>query len=128
MKTTLSIALLLIVFVAGAQNRSDFSLNLSERSVILKPGESKSMTISIERSKGFTKGDVKLSLSSVLPQGITINYEPAVGHFDSSVATITASSSVPVGNYQLVLNATIQNKTKGTILKVAVSNDAIAVK
>lgn len=128
MKTVLSIALLLIVFVAGAQNRPDFSLNLSETSVILKPGESKQVTISIERSKGFTRGDVKLSLSSVLPQGVTVNYEPAVGHFDSSVATIAASASAPVGSYQLVLNATIQNKTKGTILKVAVSNDAVAVK
>ena len=57
-----------------------------------------------------------------------VNYEPAVGHFDSSVATIAASASAPVGSYQLVLNATIQNKTKGTILKVAVSNDAVAVK
>ncbi|MGC4033972.1 MAG: hypothetical protein QM754_20010 [Tepidisphaeraceae bacterium] len=128
MKTTLSIALLLVAFVAGAQNRPDFSLNLSENSIALKPGESKQLTISIERSKGFTKGDVKLSLSNALPNGITVNYEPAVGHFDSSVVTISASSSASIGGYHLVLNATIQNKTKGTILKVAVSNDAVASK
>ena len=128
MKTTFIIVLALITFVAGAQSRQEFSITLSENSIILKPGESKQVGISIVRSKGFTKGDVSLSLSNALPAGITVNYEPAVGHFDASTATITASPTAALGAYQLIVNATIQNKIKGTILKVAVGNDSVASK
>jgi hypothetical protein len=128
MKTISIIALVFVTFIASAQTRPEFSINLSESSIVLKPGESKQVSISIVRSKGFTKGDVSLSLSNALPVGITVTYEPAVGHFENSTATITASLTAATGAYQLVLNGTIQNKVKGTILKVAVSNDGIASK
>ena len=128
MKTIFIIAFSLVTLVAGAQSRPEFSIALSESNIILKPGESKQVGISIVRSKGFTRGDVKLSLSNALPEGITVNYEPAAGHFETSTATITASPTAAIGAYQLVLNGTIQNKIKGTILKVAVSNDAVASK
>jgi hypothetical protein len=128
MKTTLFIALALVTFIAGAQTHAEFSIVLSESSINLKPGESKQVGISIVRSKGFTKGDVELSLSNALPEGITVNYEPAAGHFDASTVTITASATAATGVYQLVLNGRIQNKVKGTILKVAVSNDGVASK
>ncbi len=128
MKATFIIAFALVTFLAGAQTRPEFSVSLSESSIVLKPGESKQIGISIVRSKGFTKGDVTLSLSNALPQGITVNYEPAAGHFDASTATITAAPTTATGTYQLVLNGTIHNKVKGTILKVAISNDGIASK
>jgi len=128
MKTISIIAFAFVTFIASAQTRQEFSINLSESSIVLKPGESKQVGISIVRSKGFTKGDVSLSLSNALPAGITINYEPAVGRFETSTATITASSAAAIGAYQLILNGTIQNKVKGTILKVAVTNEGIASK
>src|SRR4051812_31476889 len=122
MKTLLSIALLLVATVSGAQQRSEFSLDLSESIITVKPGTSRQVTVSIARSKGFVRGDVKMGLSNILPEGVTINYEPAVGNFSSSTATITTSSSVAEGTYQIILNGTIQNKTKGAILKVVVGN------
>ncbi|HWA35302.1 MAG TPA: hypothetical protein VG737_14275 [Cyclobacteriaceae bacterium] len=128
MKSIFIIALVFVAFVAAAQTRPEFSINLSENGIVLKPGESKQVGISIVRSKGFTKGDVSLSLSNALPAGITVNYEPAVGHFDTSTATITASTTAAAGSYQLVLNATIHNKVKGTILKVVVGNEGMASK
>jgi hypothetical protein len=128
MKTFFYIALTLVTFGAQAQTNREFSITLSESSITLKPGESKQVDISILRSKGFSKGEVKLSLSSALPDGITVNYEPAAGHFDASTATITVSNTTAIGAYQLVLNGTIYNKVKGTILKVVVSNDSIASK
>ncbi len=128
MKTTFIALLVFAALMATAQTRQEFSLNVSESTITLKPGETRQVGISIVRSKGFTKGDVTLSLSNALPTGITVTYDPAVGHFDVSTATITASPTATAGTYQLVLNATIQNKVKGTILKVAVNNESVSTR
>ena len=133
MKTAFTLSILLVVTAAMAQNktempRSEFVISLSENSITLKPGESKQVIVSIIRSKSFAKGKATLGTPSVLPQGITLVYEPAEGNFESSVATITTGSTSATGSYQLVLNGTINYKTKGTILKLTVNNENVAIK
>jgi uncharacterized membrane protein len=126
MRSSLVLAILLVASFAKAQSHSEFAITLSETSVVLKPGESKKLIVSISRFKGFTRGDIQLGLSSILPEGITVAYEPAGGKFDTSAATISASPTARIGEYRLILNGTIQYKTKGTSMKVIVSNDSAA--
>jgi uncharacterized membrane protein len=114
-----------------AAPRTDFSVSLSENVITIKPGETKSLTVTILKSKSFSRSDVKLGLSSSLPEGLTVAYEPAEGKFESSVATFTASADAKAGEFQVVLKTTMNNKTKGSIVKVvidsSVAKDAVSV-
>lgn len=124
------LAVAALSFTATAQDqaapRTEYSVSLSETKIQVKPGESKDVTISILRSKSFSKAQAKLGLSSSLPEGITVGFAPAEGMFDSSVATISVAPNAKAGDYQLIVKTTLNNKIKGTIVKVSVNPTGIA--
>ncbi len=134
MKTLFTGFLLAIsVAVTSAQStaalpRSEFLIDLSESSLSLKPGETKTVSVSILRSKSFSSRKVVLSTSNSLPKGIVISFEPTEGDFENSVATIAVASDAATGTYQLVLSGTISGKKKGSILKLIVSEGEVAKK
>jgi hypothetical protein len=132
MKTLFTFSLLFVVALVMAQTkavpRTEFTIDLSESSLAIKPGESKQVTVSIARSKYFAKEKAILGLQSSLPQGVTISYEPKEGNFETSVATISVAPDTAVGIHQIVLNAMISTKKKGSILKLSISNDEVAIK
>ena len=133
MKTIASVLFLFLSVAAMAQTKSElpakeFNISLSESSLNLKPGESHQVTVSIVRSKSFAKGSVKLGSSSILPEGITLQFEPAEGNVDTSIATIAVASTVIPHTYQIVIKGDVYNKIKGTILKVEVANEMVVVK
>lgn len=105
--------------------RTEYTVSLSENVVKLAPGETKQLTVSILKSKLYAKSKATLGLSSTLPDGITVTFEPAEGMFESSVASIAAASTVPVGEYQFILKTTVNHKIKGSIVKVVVGSGGV---
>lgn len=102
--------------------RTEYSVSLSEKVVNLTPGETKQITVSLLKSKSYARSKAKLGLSSTLPEGITIAFEPAEGLFDSSVASVSANPTAQQGEYQIIIKTTINNKIKGSIVKVVVGS------
>ena len=100
--------------------QKEFTLTLSDETVTLARGENKKVDIRILKSKSYQKGKMKMGLSSSLPNGITLSFDPEMGDSDSSQATITALPEAQPGTYSIIVNATINYKTKGSILKIAV--------
>jgi len=133
MKTVFTLSLLLATVVVMAQSgaqapQKEFTINLSESALTLKPGESKQLTVSILRSKNYSKAEAVLGFSNKLPEGITVQYEPSTGFFETSVVTITANPATASGAYQLILNGTLNYKTKGNILRISVGTESVASK
>jgi hypothetical protein len=133
MKTPLTLLFLFVAALTFGQTpterpRTEFTIDLSESSLTLKPGETKQVTVLLNRSKYYAKEKATLGFLSSLPKGITVTYEPKEGNFDSSVATIVAAPDATVGAYQLVLSGMLSTKKKGTILKLTVSNEQLAGK
>lgn len=132
MKTLITLSFLFVTALTFGQTaerpRAEFTIDLSESAITIKPGETKQVTVSIARSKYYAKEKATLGFLSSLPQGITVTYEPKEGNFDSSVATIVAAPDAAAGAYQLVLSGMLSTKKKGTILKLNVSNDQLAGK
>ena len=133
MKTTSTLFFLFFALVTFAQipaevPAKEFALRLSEESITIRPGENKSVSVSIMRSRAYTKGSVKLGTSSVLPQGITLFFEPAEGLIDSSIVTFKIDPTVVPGAYNIIINGDVYHKVKGTTLKVIVASDALVVK
>lgn len=102
--------------------RTDYSVSVSENIVKIKPGETKQLTVTILKSKAFSRSTVKLGLSSSLPEGLTVAYAPAEGTFDSSTASFTAAADLKAGEYQVILKTNLNNKIKGSIVKVVVDS------
>ncbi len=125
------LAIVALTITVAAQDkvapRTEYSVSLSEAKLQIKPGESKEFTVSILRSKSFSRAQAKLGLSSGLPEGITIGFSPAEGLFESSVATITVAPDAKEGEYQLILKSTLNNKIKGTIVKLSISSSPVAI-
>ena len=130
-KIILSIlAVAAVVITVAAQEkvapRTEYSVSLSENKIQVKPGESKELTVSILRSKSFSKVQANLGVSSALPEGISIGFAPAEGLFDSSVATLNVAPNTKEGEYSIILKSTLNNKIKGTIVKLVVTSTPVA--
>lgn len=111
--------------------RTEFIVKVSQNTVEIKPGTTTEISVDILRSKAYTKMNAKLGFSSQLPEGITATFEPAEGVITSSKLKFVASSTAKPGQYQLILNGTLNNKVKGTILKLTItdspSNEVVKV-
>lgn len=105
--------------------RSEYTVSLSEHVVKLAPGETKKLTVSILKSKSYARSKATLGLSSTLPDGVTVTFEPAEGMFESSIASIAVASTVPVGEYQFILKTTVNHKIKGSIVKLIVGSGGV---
>jgi uncharacterized membrane protein len=125
MKFILFVAILLAFVSSYAQHvdipQKEFTLSLENESIVLSRGENKKIDVRILKSKSYQKSNVQLGLSSGLPSGITLSFDPEKGNVDSSVATITAAADTSPGEYTVIVNATMNYKTKGSILKIVVN-------
>ena len=132
MKTLITLSFLFVTALTFGQTaerpRAEFTIDLSESAITIKPGETKQVTVAIARSKHYAKEKATLGFLSSLPQGITVTYEPKEGNLDSSVATIIAAPDAAAGAYQLVLSGMLSTKKRGTILKLTVGNEQLAGK
>ena len=133
MKSALTLSLLFVLALTNAQTPTElpskeFAIALSENSLSIKPGEQKQITVSVLRSKSYARSSAVMGFSNSLPEGVTAVYEPAAGNFETTKITITAGPAAVTGTYQIVLNGTVNHKTKGSILKLSVGNDQVASK
>lgn len=123
-KTTVFFILLTVALSASGQNstipRNDFILSFSRNALALARGASDQLDITINKSKGYQKTRVKMGISSPLPKGVNITFDPALGSFDFTTATISVQSDATPGEYLLILNATLGSKTKGSIFKLLI--------
>jgi hypothetical protein len=103
-----------------AQKESEFTISLSASEIEVKAGEGRDITVNLTRSRGYNKAKAKLGVSSTLPKGITIRYEPQEGLIHASIAKINVEAGTPAGTHMLVLNCTMNYKSKGTMLKLTV--------
>jgi len=123
-KIKLILALVLIVFGVSAQTvqipHREFVLNFSTNKLELARGENGQLDIGVLKSKSYRSNKVKMGISSSVPKGVTIAFDPANGDFDFTKANISVASDTAPGTYQLILNATLNSNTKGSILKLII--------
>ena len=101
--------------------QNEFRLSFSREQLVLSRGNSGKLEILIPKSKGYQRSKAKMGISSSLPKGVTITFNPDEGTFHSSIATISIQADAMPGQYILILNATLNNKTKGSILKLQIN-------
>ena len=105
--------------------KKEFAIVLSQDNLEISGSESKEIEITILRSKAYLKSSAVMGLSSSLPKGIEVTFSPEKGNFDVTKVIIKSSNAVP-GQYSLIVNATLNGRTKGSIIKLNVSDKVIA--
>lgn len=126
----LAILLLVSVTLAGYSQpqtpKKEFAIVLSQDNIEISGNESKEVEIKILRSKAYLKSSAVMGLSSALPKGIDVAFSPEKGNFESTKVIIKSSEVVAPGQYSLIVNATLNGKTKGAIIKLNVIEKVIA--
>ena len=129
MKPLSTLFLVCISLVGYSQTQTpkkEFALVLSQDNIEIAGSESKEVDITILRSKAYLKSTATMGLSSVVPKGIEVTFSPEKGNFESTKMTIKSSDVMAPGQYSLIINATLNGKTKGAIVKLNVVDKVIA--
>jgi hypothetical protein len=123
-KITLVLILMAASLMAVSQNleipQKEFSLSFSEGRVELSRGETGQLNIGVLKSKEYRNRKVQMGISSSVPKGVTIAFDPDKGNFDFTKANISVGGDAVPGTYWLILNATLSYKTKGSIVKLTI--------
>lgn len=125
LKIIFLLTLMVVASPVSGQNlettRNAFALSFSKNSLELSRGENGELEIQVLKSRGYRKSKIKMGVSSSLPKGVAITFSPDNDSFDSTKANILIQADATPGQYLLILNATLNNKTKGTILKLFIN-------
>ncbi|WP_276369397.1 hypothetical protein [Chryseolinea sp. H1M3-3] len=124
MKPLLSLFFLGISFIGNAQvveiPEKEFVVSLSSDALDITRGQSKKMEVRILKSRAYQKGKMKMGISTSLPAGIKFAFNPESGNANVVEVTITALPEAVPGVYAVIVNSTVNYKTKGSILKLTV--------
>ena len=123
-KISFSFMLLAATLAVSAQNleipQKEFTIYFSKDRMELSRGEDSQLDVLILKSKAYRKSKTKMGISSSLPKGVAVIFEPDNGSFDSTKANILIQTDATPGEYLIILNATLNYKTKGSILKLLI--------
>lgn len=123
MKNLLHVVFLIASVTSFAQSSKapvkEFTLSLPVSSVEMSSSDSQKISYVITRSKSFSKSKGYMNVATNLPAGFSITFEPVEGIFEHGEATLITDNAAP-GTYSIIVNATLSNKKKGSILKVLV--------
>jgi hypothetical protein len=101
--------------------QKEFTLTADRNEITLKRDESAGLDIVILKSKEVKGSMVSMGVSSTLPAGIAVNFDPEKGLIEMSTVKISASGETKAGIYNLIITAKIRNKLKGIIVKLIIS-------
>ncbi|MEN9509484.1 MAG: hypothetical protein RLZZ621_2047 [Gemmatimonadota bacterium] len=96
-------ATVLVPVTITAAPAGSFSLAVSAATTTIAPGQSGSVTITVNRLNGFT-GTV--ALTTAAPSGVTATFQPSSVTGTSSVLTLAVASTVAPGNYTIGIGGT----------------------
>jgi hypothetical protein len=102
----------------GETPKKEFDLRATPGILEVSRGSSATIVLGIARSKSYQRSDALLSVGSSLPQGLALVYEKSPGTVAETHVTINVSDQVATGDFNLVLNCTINYKTKGVVVRI----------
>ncbi|WP_333820370.1 hypothetical protein [Ohtaekwangia sp.] len=100
--------------------QKEFVMKSATNSVEVKAGNQVTLDLKVIRSKSFQRGEATLGIASQLPEGVRVSFDQHQDDVAAYAAVITTTPSAAAGTYTVVLNCTINHKTKGVVVKLHV--------
>lgn len=107
-------------FAQGTTPAKDFTVAIAEPSIVLAPGETKTVDVNINRSMKFRKTKIDLYIDNKLPHGVTASFERADDQTQADKLVLKADANATNYNGTLVLKASSARLTKGTMFNLTV--------
>jgi hypothetical protein len=114
------ICFLLVWNLAAQPPKTEFTFQAKTSRVAVSRGGTNNLDLSIVRSKRYEESEMKLSVGSALPTGIEVSFQSPNDTAATALVTVVAKEAALPGTYNVVLNCTINNKTKGVIVKLVI--------
>ncbi|QOI96035.1 MAG: hypothetical protein HRU69_00450 [Flammeovirgaceae bacterium] len=124
---TMLVAGVAVISPAQTPPPTEYTIQLSQSKLTVKPGETKSVVLALNRSKRFSGYKAQLAITSVLPTGLNARFDPAEGRINSSTIYLEASNELKPGQYQLTVRCDLGRKLKATVLTVVVAENTSEV-
>lgn len=129
MKTLVSFFLFMVgvslVSMAQEAPAKEFTVSLSTETVVLRAGESQTVTVTLNKSRSFSKAKAEFVVTSGLPQGLTVVFDPASGLESTSQATLSVAKDATPGSYTVALGAAMFGKKKAALVKVEITGASL---
>lgn len=124
---TLFIALVVSSTQAFAQvtPKKEFTVSISEKNISLKPGESKTYDITINRSKTYNKIAIEMLIGSTLPEGLSITFEDGKNPMINQKMVVTASPELIGFSKSIILKGKSSRTSKAVMLNLSVSGEVL---
>ncbi len=110
-----------LILTVNAPPPPDFTLSANTASLTVNRGASGAITITINRTSGFTSS-VAMSASG-LPSGVTATFNPPSTTANSSALTLAASSVATTGTVNVTVSGTGGGITRSATLSLTVNGD-----
>lgn len=114
----------MVASFAQVTPKSEFTVSMSEKSISIAPGESKTIDVTLNRSKSYRKTNITLVVDSTLPQGISVVFNDGADPMVNQTMTITAAKDAAPFSKNLILKGKTNRGSKGVMFKLNV-NDAV---
>jgi hypothetical protein len=105
--------------------KNEFNIELSNNKLEIKPGEEKDITVKLIPSKSYAKLSSVMGLSSMLPEGVHIVFEPSSGIIVATQVHVKIDESVKPGSFTIIINCTMNHKNKGAMLKLIINESSV---
>ncbi len=107
------------VSVAQKVPKKEFTVSMSEKEIVLVPGKTQTVDITINRSKSYKKAKIKLGLGSTLPEGVAITFANGENPLTDRIMTIKTDESVAPFSKTLLLKAKSSRVSKGIMFSLS---------
>lgn len=126
MKNNIIVLSTILLFVSqvllAQQPKKEFLIELSEKNMIIKPGQSKKIEVTINRSKSYQKTAIVLELASSLPEGVSASFQAGVDPLVNQILIVTVSENVQPVTKTLILKGKSSRSSKGIMLNLEIPN------
>lgn len=106
--------------------KKEFTVKLSETDISILPGKTRTIDVTINRSKSYRKTKIDLIFGSPLPEGVSIIFKDGINPLTQKQMIITVNEDAIGISKTLILKAKSSRVTKGVMFKLKTSETIIS--
>lgn len=103
--------------------KKEFTISVSDTNITLQPGETKKYSVTLNRSKSYTKTEIDLLIDSSLPEGVTVSFENGLDPKINRVMVVSVADNTKPDSKALILKGKSLRASKGVMLNLSVGSE-----
>ncbi|MFY0625646.1 MAG: hypothetical protein JXR07_05095 [Reichenbachiella sp.] len=106
--------------------KKEFTISIAEKNIQLLPGETKEISVTLNRSKSYSKTKITLAMGSTLPEGISVIFEDGTNPLNERVMIINSAFETSPFQKTMILKAKSSRSTKAIMMNVSLDTQSLS--